>query len=132
LLAEIVRRYAAWQAPSLWCGLMALAGLFALALMFILYAESYSSIRTFACSAAEPRHARPGWRQASPRLSVLGRVGAHDYVGLERFANAVTEPGVLVLRPAALDYSSVDDAVRGECVTPTALPHGRRGLRATL
>jgi len=34
--------------------------------------------------------------------------------------------------PAALDYSSVDDAVRGECVTPTALPHGRGGLRATL
>src|SRR6266478_9561509 len=107
LVAEIVRRYAAWQAPSLGCGLMALAGLFALerlvrvpgalvvivasilasawlaahgvaltgpiqlalglpaftlpsgtrwlalsefalALMFILYAESYGSIRTFA------------------------------------------------------------------------------------
>ena len=30
LVAEIVRRYAAWQAPSLGCGLMALAGLFAL------------------------------------------------------------------------------------------------------
>jgi MFS superfamily sulfate permease-like transporter len=36
---------------------------------------------------------------ASPRLSVLGRVGAHDYVSVERFANAVTMPGVLVLRP---------------------------------
>jgi MFS superfamily sulfate permease-like transporter len=36
---------------------------------------------------------------ASPRLSVLGRVGAHDYVSVERFANAVTVPGVLVLRP---------------------------------
>jgi MFS superfamily sulfate permease-like transporter len=36
---------------------------------------------------------------ASPRLSVLGRVGAHDYVSLERFPNAVSEPGVLVLRP---------------------------------
>src|SRR3979490_888867 len=107
LVAEIVRRYAAWQAPSLGCGLIALAGLFglerlarvpgalvvmvasilasswlaahgvaligpihlalgmpafalpsgahwppvpefALALMFILYAESYGSIRTFA------------------------------------------------------------------------------------
>jgi sulfate permease, SulP family len=139
---------------------------------------------------------------ASPRLSVLGRVGAHDYVSAERFANALTVPGMLVLRPeeplffanadpllaqarqrvlsapdtrlvvfsleesadldstalealdefcswlsarggelrlarlkelaretlvraklahlpaAALDYSSVDDAVRGECVTP--------------
>src|SRR6202030_2344549 len=38
---------------------------------------------------------------ASPRLSVLGRVGAHDYVSVERFPNAVTVPGVLVLRPEA-------------------------------
>jgi SulP family sulfate permease len=30
---------------------------------------------------------------------VLGRVGAHDYVSVERFANAATLPGVLVLRP---------------------------------
>ncbi|HUE49283.1 MAG TPA: SulP family inorganic anion transporter [Steroidobacteraceae bacterium] len=282
LAAEIVRRYAAWQAPSLWCGLMALAGLFALerlarvpgalvvivasilasawlaqhgvapvgpihlalntpaftlpagvrwlpltefafALMFILYAESYSSIRTFAlkhddelqpnrdllalgaanmvsglfhgtpvgagysgtaanaAAGAQTRFAglfaagillvavlsllgwieripQPvlaaivihavsrtlrisvfsdyfRWRQdrlvvvaavlavmtfgvlngllasiafslalllkslASPRLSVLGRVGAHDYVSVARFANAVTVPGMLVLRP---------------------------------
>jgi sulfate permease, SulP family len=282
LIAEIVRRYAAWQAPSLGCGLIALAGLFglerlarvpgalvvivasilaspwlaahgvaltgpvhlalgmpafappsgarwlpltelALALMFILYAESYGSIRTFAVKAddevqpnrdllalgaanivsglfhgtpvgagysataanaaagAQSRHAglfaagivlvlvllflrwieripEPvlaaivihavskslrinvfsnyfRWQRdrlvavaavlavmtfgvlngllaaitfslalllkalASPRLSVLGRVGAHDYVSVERFANAVTVPGVLVLRP---------------------------------
>jgi MFS superfamily sulfate permease-like transporter len=38
---------------------------------------------------------------ASPRLSVLGRVGAHDYVSVESFPNAVTVPGVLVLRPEA-------------------------------
>ena len=38
---------------------------------------------------------------ASPRLSVLGRVGAHDYVSVERFPDAVTVPGVLVLRPEA-------------------------------
>ncbi len=282
LVAEIVRRYAAWQAPSLGCGLMALAGLFALerlvrvpgalvvivasilasawlaahgvaltgpiqlalglpaftlpsgtrwlalsefalALMFILYAESYGSIRAFALKRddeVQPNrdllalgaanivsglfHGTPvgagysgtaaneaagaqtrfaglfaagillvavlsllGWIEripqpvlaaivihavsrtlrtsvfrdyflwqrdrlvvvaavlavmifgvldgllaaiavslamllkslASPRLSVLGRVGAHDYVGLERFANAVTVPGMLVLRP---------------------------------
>jgi sulfate permease, SulP family len=36
---------------------------------------------------------------ASPRLSVLGRVGAHDYVSLTRFAHAVTTPGVLIVRP---------------------------------
>ena len=143
---------------------------------------------------------------ASPRLSVLGRVGAHDYVSVARFPQARTEPGLLVMRPeaplffanaeslfaaarglvlarpaarvivlsleespdldstsletlaefcswlaarraelrvarlkerarealqraalpelggAALDYSSVDDAVRGECVVPTAPP----------
>lgn len=38
---------------------------------------------------------------ASPRLSVLGRVGAHDYVSVSRFANALTVPGVLVVRPEA-------------------------------
>jgi MFS superfamily sulfate permease-like transporter len=143
---------------------------------------------------------------ARPRLSRLGRVGSHDYVSVTRFANAVTEPGLLVLRPeeplffanadplmtqlreqvmsqpqlrlivlsleespdldstalealgelaawlhqrsvelrvarlkesardalsraqlpqlpaGALDYSSVDDAVRGECVAPLPLP----------
>jgi sulfate permease, SulP family len=36
---------------------------------------------------------------ASPRLSVLGRVGQHDYVSLARFPQAVTVPGMLVLRP---------------------------------
>jgi len=36
---------------------------------------------------------------ASPRLAVLGRVGAHDYVSLTRFAHAVTTPGVLIVRP---------------------------------
>ena len=38
---------------------------------------------------------------ASPRLSVLGRVGAHDYVSLARFAHAVSTPGVLIVRPEA-------------------------------
>jgi sulfate permease, SulP family len=36
---------------------------------------------------------------ASPRLSVLGRVGAHDYVSLERFPDALTVPGMLIVRP---------------------------------
>ncbi|HEY0767830.1 MAG TPA: SulP family inorganic anion transporter [Steroidobacteraceae bacterium] len=36
---------------------------------------------------------------ASPRLSVLGRVGAHDYVSVARFPDAVTVPGMLILRP---------------------------------
>ena len=36
---------------------------------------------------------------ARPRLAVLGRVGEHDYLSLARFPNAVTVPGMLVLRP---------------------------------
>ncbi|MBV8876788.1 MAG: SulP family inorganic anion transporter [Gammaproteobacteria bacterium] len=36
---------------------------------------------------------------ARPRLSVLGRVGAHDYLSTARFPAAVTVPGMLVLRP---------------------------------
>jgi MFS superfamily sulfate permease-like transporter len=148
---------------------------------------------------------------ASPRLSALGKVGAHDYVSIERFPQANTVPGMLVLRPeeplffanaepllvqaraavrarpdarvlvlsleespdldstaietlaefcswlsargtelrvarlkerareallrasleelpaAELDYSSVDDAVKGECVSPAAPAPGQRG-----
>jgi MFS superfamily sulfate permease-like transporter len=36
---------------------------------------------------------------SSPRLSVLGRMGAHDFVSVERFPQAVCTPGILVLRP---------------------------------
>ena len=36
---------------------------------------------------------------ARPRLSVLGRVGQHDYVSTARFPDAVTVPGMLVVRP---------------------------------
>src|SRR3984893_368512 len=36
---------------------------------------------------------------ASPRLSVLGRMGAHDFVSVARFAQATCTPGILVLRP---------------------------------
>ena len=34
-----------------------------------------------------------------PRLSVLGRLGVHDFVSVERFAQASQPPGILVLRP---------------------------------
>jgi sulfate permease, SulP family len=34
-----------------------------------------------------------------PRLTVLGRLGEHDYVSLGRFPQALTVPGMLVLRP---------------------------------
>jgi sulfate permease, SulP family len=36
---------------------------------------------------------------AQPRLSVLGRVGEHDYVSVTRFPAALTRPDMLVLRP---------------------------------
>jgi MFS superfamily sulfate permease-like transporter len=36
---------------------------------------------------------------ASPRISVLGRAGDHDYVNVARFPQAVRAPGLLVLRP---------------------------------
>jgi MFS superfamily sulfate permease-like transporter len=36
---------------------------------------------------------------ASPRLSVLGRVGIHDFVSVVRFPEASCVPGILVLRP---------------------------------
>jgi SulP family sulfate permease len=35
----------------------------------------------------------------SPRLSVLGRMGAHDFVSVVRFPEAECTPGVLVMRP---------------------------------
>ena len=35
----------------------------------------------------------------SPRLSVLGRMGAHDFVSVARFPQAVCTPGILVMRP---------------------------------
>jgi len=36
---------------------------------------------------------------ATPHLSVLGRVGAHDYLSLTRYPKAATVPDMLVLRP---------------------------------
>jgi sulfate permease, SulP family len=36
---------------------------------------------------------------ARPRLSVLGRVGEHDYVSVARFPDALVQPDVLVVRP---------------------------------
>ena len=36
---------------------------------------------------------------ASPRLSALGRLGAHDFVSRARFPQATCPPGILVLRP---------------------------------
>ena len=36
---------------------------------------------------------------ATPRLSELGRVGAHDFVSRERYTNATAIAGMLILRP---------------------------------
>jgi sulfate permease, SulP family len=36
---------------------------------------------------------------SSPRLSVLGRMGAHDFVSVARFPQALCTPGILIMRP---------------------------------
>jgi MFS superfamily sulfate permease-like transporter len=36
---------------------------------------------------------------ARPRVSILGRVGEHDFVNVERFPAATPVPGILVIRP---------------------------------
>jgi sulfate permease, SulP family len=36
---------------------------------------------------------------SSPRLSVLGRMGAHDFVSVARFPQASCTPGILIMRP---------------------------------
>jgi sulfate permease, SulP family len=36
---------------------------------------------------------------ARPKVSILGRVGAHDFVSVERFPAATPVPGMLVIRP---------------------------------
>jgi MFS superfamily sulfate permease-like transporter len=36
---------------------------------------------------------------ATPRLSVLGRLGAHDFVNIEKFPEAASTPGMLIVRP---------------------------------
>jgi MFS superfamily sulfate permease-like transporter len=36
---------------------------------------------------------------ARPRISILGRVGEHDYLNIERFPDAQPVPGMLVVRP---------------------------------
>jgi sulfate permease, SulP family len=38
---------------------------------------------------------------AAPRMSVLGRVGDHDYLSIARYPAAISEPHMLVLRPEA-------------------------------
>jgi len=50
----------------------------------------------------------------SPRVSVLGRVGAHDYVSLARFPNAVTVPDTLVVRPEQPLFFANADPVLAE------------------
>jgi MFS superfamily sulfate permease-like transporter len=36
---------------------------------------------------------------AQPKVSILGRVGEHDFVNVERFAAATPVPGIVVIRP---------------------------------
>jgi MFS superfamily sulfate permease-like transporter len=46
---------------------------------------------------------------SSPRLSILGRMGAHDFVSVVRFPQASCDPGTLILRPEEpLFFANVD------------------------
>jgi len=46
---------------------------------------------------------------ASPRLSELGRLGAHDFVSIARFPQALCTPGILIMRPEEpLIFANVD------------------------
>ena len=56
---------------------------------------------------------------ASPRLSVLGRLGAHDFVSIERFPQALCTPGMVVMRPEEpLIFANADPlfALARQCV----------------
>jgi MFS superfamily sulfate permease-like transporter len=56
---------------------------------------------------------------ASPRLSVLGRLGAHDFVSVARFPQAMCTPGILVMRPEEpLIFANVEPllAAARQCV----------------
>ena len=63
----------------------------------------------------------------SPRVSVLGRVGAHDYVSLARFPNAVTVPDTLVVRPEQPLFFANADPVLAAGARAGAGAAGRRG-----
>jgi sulfate permease, SulP family len=46
---------------------------------------------------------------ASPRISELGRLGAHDFVSIARFPQALCTPGILIMRPEEpLIFANVD------------------------
>ncbi len=56
---------------------------------------------------------------SSPRLSVLGRMGAHDFVSVARFPQAVCTPGILIMRPEEpLIFANVEPllALARQCV----------------
>ena len=63
---------------------------------------------------------------SSPRLSVLGRVGAHDYVSVDRYPQAVTVPDLLVLRPEQpLFFANAEPLFAAARARVLALPAAR-------
>jgi len=55
---------------------------------------------------------------SSPRLSVLGRLGTHDFVSMTRFPDAVTAPGTLV----PVSYTHLDVYKRQRLHTSESAP----------
>jgi MFS superfamily sulfate permease-like transporter len=63
---------------------------------------------------------------SSPSLSVLGRVGAHDYVSVARYPQAVTVPDLLVLRPEQpLFFANAEPLFAAARAQVLALPAAR-------
>jgi MFS superfamily sulfate permease-like transporter len=63
---------------------------------------------------------------SSPRLSVLGRLGAHDFVSVTRFAQATRTPGMLVLRPEELLFFANADPLLAMARSEVLLQSGLR------
>ena len=62
---------------------------------------------------------------ATPRLSVLGRVGGHDYVSVERFPPRRTLPDMLVVRPEEPLFFANADPLLAQVRAPGACAAGR-------
>jgi SulP family sulfate permease len=86
LRVAVFRPYFRWQRDRL-VTLTAVAAV-------IVFGMLYGLLAAIAFSIAMLLHSL-----ASPRLSVLGRMGAHDFVSVTRFPQASCTPGILVLRP---------------------------------
>jgi MFS superfamily sulfate permease-like transporter len=86
LRTTLLRRYFVWRRDRL-VSLMAVVAVLLLGMINGLLAAIAFSVAMLLRSLA------------SPRLSILGRLGAHDFVDVARFPHAARTPDTLILRP---------------------------------